>query len=55
MKDITRRKVINAMATGGVGFALPNLAGAKETLANGDNAMLRMQQQMKDATQMARL
>jgi superoxide dismutase, Fe-Mn family len=53
MKEVTRRDVITAMATGGVGLALTNLVNAKETLANGGNAIMSMEQ-TKDATQTAR-
>jgi Fe-Mn family superoxide dismutase len=54
MKEVTRREVITAMATAGMGLALTNRVNAKETFAEGGEAHGIAEQQTKDAVQMAR-
>lgn len=53
MKEVTRREVITAMATAGMGLAITNVVGAKETSASG-GAIVNMEQQMKAAEPSAR-
>jgi superoxide dismutase, Fe-Mn family len=53
MKEVTRREVITAIATGGMGLALTNRVNAKETLANERDAIITPEQ-TKDAAQTAR-